>query len=77
VSATRVVAAEGLARATTNRIAEVAGVSTGSLYQYFPNKLAIVITLTHGAIDDPRSFPPPSWAARCRASSFAYLVGSD
>lgn len=27
---------------STNRIAEVAGVSIGSLYQYFPNKAAIV-----------------------------------
>lgn len=31
--------AEGL---TTNRIAEVAGVSVGTLYQYFPNKQALV-----------------------------------
>ncbi len=48
--AARVVAAEGLARATTNRIAEVAGVSIGSLYQYFPNKLAIIraLQLDHG-----------------------------
>jgi AcrR family transcriptional regulator len=30
---------------TTNRIAETAGVSIGSLYQYFPNKRAIFIAL--------------------------------
>jgi AcrR family transcriptional regulator len=29
---------EGYARATTNRIADAAGVSVGSLYQYFPSK---------------------------------------
>ena len=29
---------EGYARATTNRIAEVAGVSVGTIYQYFANK---------------------------------------
>jgi AcrR family transcriptional regulator len=49
-AAARVLTAEGLARATTNRIAEVAGISVGSLYQYFPNKLAIVgaLQIAHG-----------------------------
>jgi AcrR family transcriptional regulator len=36
------VAREGTRRATTNRIAETAGVSIGSLYQYFPNKGVLV-----------------------------------
>lgn len=40
-AATRVLARRGWARFTTNEIAAVAGVSVGSLYQYFPNKLAI------------------------------------
>ena len=38
----RVLAEEGYATASTNRIAERAGTSVGSLYQYFPNKDAIV-----------------------------------
>ncbi len=33
---------EGFDKASTNRIAEVAGVSVGSLYQYFPTKEALV-----------------------------------
>jgi AcrR family transcriptional regulator len=37
--------AHGYARTSTNRIAARAGVSVGSLYQYFPNKDAIVTAL--------------------------------
>lgn len=35
----------GVAAITTNRLAELAGVSVGSLYQYFPNKAAILAEL--------------------------------
>jgi AcrR family transcriptional regulator len=38
----RVLTKEGYDRASTNRIAAVAGVSIGSLYQYFPSKEALV-----------------------------------
>jgi AcrR family transcriptional regulator len=38
----RILVKDGYDRASTNRIAEVAGVSIGSLYQYFPNKEALV-----------------------------------
>jgi len=38
----RVLTKEGYDGASTNRIAEVAGVSIGSLYQYFPSKEALV-----------------------------------
>ena len=41
----RVLARESLAGFNTNRIAEVAGVSVGSLYQYFPNKAALAVAL--------------------------------
>ena len=41
-AAERVLVEEGPASFNTNRIAEVAGVSIGSLYQYFPNKAAIL-----------------------------------
>ncbi len=42
---TRIICREGLERLTTNQIAETAGVSVGSLYQYFPNKEALVAEL--------------------------------
>ncbi len=41
----RVLKREGIDAVTTNRIAEVAGVSIGSVYQYFPDKRAIFIAL--------------------------------
>ena len=44
-AAARVLATEGAQRFTTARVAERAGVSIGSLYQYFPNKAAILFRL--------------------------------
>jgi AcrR family transcriptional regulator len=41
-AAVRVLEREGAHRFTTTRVAEAAGVSVGSLYQYFPNKQAIL-----------------------------------
>ncbi|MCI4568903.1 TetR/AcrR family transcriptional regulator [Lysobacter sp. CFH 32150] len=38
----RILVREGFDKASTNRIAEKAGVSIGSLYQYFPGKEALV-----------------------------------
>jgi AcrR family transcriptional regulator len=44
-AAVQVLAKEGASRFTTARVAEKAGVSIGSLYQYFPNKTAILFRL--------------------------------
>jgi AcrR family transcriptional regulator len=43
--AARILEEEGLAGLTTNRVAERAGVSIGSLYQYFPARDAILAEL--------------------------------
>jgi AcrR family transcriptional regulator len=42
---TRILKRDGVSAVTTNRIAEVAGVSIGSVYQYFPDKQAIFVAL--------------------------------
>lgn len=44
-AAARILASDGAEALTTNRVAIVAGVSIGSVYQYFPNKEAIVVAL--------------------------------
>ena len=48
----RILKREGLAGITTNRIAEVAGVSIGSLYQYFPDKQAIFASLHQRHVEE-------------------------
>jgi AcrR family transcriptional regulator len=41
----RILVRDGFDKASTNRIAEAAGVSVGSLYQYFPSKEALVVAV--------------------------------
>jgi AcrR family transcriptional regulator len=64
----RVLVREGFDKASTNRIAEVAGVSVGSLYQYYPGKEALVaavidrhnqeiMQVVHGALAEVASQP--------------------
>jgi len=49
-----VVKRHGTQALTTNRIAEAAGVSIGSLYQYFPDKRTIFTALHDRHVDDVR-----------------------
>ena len=48
---TRVLVKEGYDHTSTNKIAEAAGVSIGSLYQYFPSKEALVSAVIERHID--------------------------
>jgi len=50
-AASRLLDSGGVEGATTGRIAHVAGVSIGSLYQYFPKKEALFGALTERAIE--------------------------
>jgi AcrR family transcriptional regulator len=80
-AAIRVLSREGAQRFTTARVAEAAGVSVGSLYQYFPNKEAILFRLQtdewkrtgellHSILADP-SRPPLD---RLRATVQAFFL---
>ena len=51
-AAARVFAERGYSAGTTNRIAAAAGLSVGSLYQYFPNKDAILVELSRAHVND-------------------------
>lgn len=48
----RILVTDGFEKLSTNRVAKVAGVSVGSLYQYFPNKGALIEALCSRHIDD-------------------------
>jgi AcrR family transcriptional regulator len=53
----RVLAQEGSEHATTTRVAEVAGVSVGSLYQYFPSREALLAAVIERRVErDEREF---------------------
>ena len=48
----RILVKEGYDRASTNRVALAAGVSVGSLYQYFPSKEALVAALVERHMEE-------------------------
>lgn len=50
-AATRVLVETGWSKFTTNQVAGIAGVSIGSLYQYFPNKLALAEAIRQQHLD--------------------------
>lgn len=52
----RILVKRGYQATTTNHIAEAAGVSVGSLYQYFPNKEAIVAALLDEHLEATQEF---------------------
>ncbi len=64
----RVLIEDGYDRASTNRIAQAAGVSIGSLYQYFPSKEALVAALVESHMQRMRDTLGEALAAEPPAS---------
>lgn len=54
-AAARIFSERGYSATTTNHVAEAAGISIGSLYQYFPNKDALLVALEERHLDVARA----------------------
>jgi AcrR family transcriptional regulator len=48
----RIIEREGVGKLTTNQIASRAGVSIGTLYEYFPNKEAVIVAMARRQLAD-------------------------
>jgi AcrR family transcriptional regulator len=79
-AAVRVLLADGYPRLTTRRVAEVAGVSVGSLYQYFPNRRSLVAEVIRRKVEEgvrcieeaaARADGPPAEAVAAVMAAFA------
>jgi AcrR family transcriptional regulator len=64
----RILKREGAKAVNTNRIAEVAGVSIGSLYQYFPDKGAIFAALHQRHVEEIDRMVEKTLVQNARAS---------
>lgn len=72
----RVLQREGALRFTTPRVADAAGVSVGSIYQYFPNKQALIFAIHSRAVarawvEVQGILGNPEWSARGKLQRIA------
>ena len=77
----RVLRREGALRFTTPRVAKAAGISVGSLYQYFPNKHALAFAIHSRTVERAwtevqRLLDHPRWSARDKLRRVARLFFS-
>ncbi len=63
-AATYILIEDGYAKLTTNRVAERAGVNIASLYQYFPNKEALVFEIQRRHVEETRAVSQAAIEAR-------------
>jgi AcrR family transcriptional regulator len=74
----RVLCRDGALRLTTPRVAEAAGISVGSLYQYYPNKQALLFALHTRVVEAAWAevesiLDHPRWSAREKVRRVARL----
>lgn len=70
----RILSEAGWAGFTTNRVAEIAGVSIGSLYQYFPDKLSLIDAIRGRHLADSLAVLRKAGAEGLSPAAFAATV---
>lgn len=65
---------EGAEALTVNRLAEVSGVAVGSIYQYFPNKEAVVSVAFNHILHEEVTVHVPALRERVTGTPLAYAL---
>jgi AcrR family transcriptional regulator len=75
-AAAQVLEAEGFEGFNTNAVARRAGVSIGSLYQYFPGKDALTVALIHRETERFHADASVALSKRSGKAALEYLIGA-
>ena len=73
----RILSEQGWAGFTTNKVADAAGVSIGSLYQYFPDKVSLVGAIRRRHLDDSLAAVRNALAERQPLAEFVSTLVSN
>jgi AcrR family transcriptional regulator len=73
----RILSERGWAGFTTNKVADAAGVSIGSLYQYFPDKVSLMGAIRRRHVDDSLAAVRSALTARQPLAQFVETLVSN